>query len=98
MIAKIAKEQEGGCKYMAAATINALLAHDPSTHWILGQTGIVVSLVKILREPTATSAVKAEATLGLKHLTTFSQRNRDDVMLARGMQDLIQMLKVSDFY
>jgi hypothetical protein len=64
MIAKIAKEQEGGCKYMAAATINALLAHDPSTHWILGQTGIVVSLVKILREPTATSVVKAEATLG----------------------------------
>jgi hypothetical protein len=94
LIAKTAKEQEGACKYLAAATINALLAHDPSTHWILGQTGIVVSLVKILREPTAPSSVKAEATLGLKHLTTFSQRNRDDVMQAKGMQDLIQILKV----
>jgi len=94
LVAKTAKEQEGACKYLAAATINSLLAHDPSTHWILGQTGIVVSLVKILREPTAPSSVKAEATLGLKHLTTFSQRNRDDVMQAKGIQDLIQILKV----
>ena len=94
LIAKAAKEQEGACKYQAAATINALLANDPSTHWILGQTGIVVTLVRILREPTAPSSVKAEATLGLKHLTTFSQRNRDDVMQAKGMQDLIQILKV----
>ncbi len=77
--------------------INALLAHDPSTNWILGQTGLVNSLITILRDPLAPATVKADATLGLKHLTTFSQRNRDDVLLSKGIQDLIATLKVGSW-
>lgn len=96
-IVKTAKEQDGRCKFLAAGMINALLAHDPSTNWILGQTGLVNSLITILRDPLAPATVKAEATLGLKHLTTFSQRNRDDVLLSKGIQDLIQILRVRKF-
>ena len=91
---KTAKEQDGPCKFMATGMINALLHHDPSTNWILGQTGLVSALISILRDPLAPARVKADATLGLKHLTTFSQRNREDVLLAHGVQDMIQMLKV----
>lgn len=92
-IVKTAKDQDGTCKFLAAGMINALLAHDPSTNWILGQTGLVNSLITILRDPLAPATVKADATLGLKNLTTFSQRNRDDVLLSKGIQDLIATLK-----
>ena len=92
---RVLQGQDDPAKYMAVSTLNMLLAHDPSTHWVLGRSGIVASLVEVLKQPLGPPEVKADATLGLKHLTSSSQRNRDALIQAKGLQYLISLVEVS---
>lgn len=50
-------------------------------------------MVAVLKNPTAPVGVKADVTLGLKHLTASSQRNRDALVAADGLLHLIPLLK-----
>ena len=50
----------------------------------------------VLKQPSAPAGVKGEATLGLKHLTASSQRNRDALIAARGLAHLPPLLQSPD--
>ena len=56
------------------------------------QAGIIISLVRVLANPLTPPGVKADVTLGLKHLTASSQRNRDSFMACGGLQHLVPQL------
>lgn len=60
--------------------------------WVLLQAGIVAGLVAVLRQPSAPIGVKADVTLGLKHLTASSQRNRDALVNSGGLMALVPLL------
>ena len=48
--------------------------------------------MRVLGNPLAPPGVKADVTLGLKHLTASSQRNRDSFMACGGLQFLVPQL------
>ena len=56
------------------------------------QAGAVQGLVKVLCHSLAPPGVKADVTLGLKHLTASSQRNRDAFIACGGLEPLVAML------
>ena len=56
------------------------------------QAGVVQGLVKVLCNPLAPPGVKTDVTLGLKHLTASSQRNRDAFVAHGGLEPLTAML------
>ncbi|KAK9794963.1 hypothetical protein WJX73_006109 [Symbiochloris irregularis] len=81
-------------QWAAATTLAVIVADDPSTHWVLTQAGIVAGMVAVLKHPTAPLGVKADVTLGLKHLTASSQRNRDALInINQGLAYLIPLLQ-----
>ena len=53
---------------------------------------MVQGLVKVLCTSLAPPGVKSDVTLGLKHLTASSQRNRDAFVSCGGLEPLIAQL------
>ena len=94
-MARVLHSNDEQSKQMAVSTLNMLLAHDPSTHWVLARSGIVASLVEVIKQPLGDPELKEEATLGLKHLTSSSQRNRDALLSANGLPHLMKLVRVS---
>ncbi|KAL0052266.1 hypothetical protein WJX82_010974 [Trebouxia sp. C0006] len=95
-LVRAVQQADTGLQYPAIIILARLITHDPSTHYIVAQAGLIQALAKVLKQGGMGSQVREGLSEALKHLTASSQKNRDTLVASQALPIIIAHLRTGE--
>ncbi|DBA87927.1 TPA: hypothetical protein ACH3X1_004915 [Trebouxia sp. C0004] len=95
-LVRAVQQADTGLQYPAIIILARLITHDPSTHYIVAQAGLIQALAKVLKQGGMSSQVREGLSEALKHLTASSQKNRDTLVASQALPIIIAHLRTGE--
>ncbi|DBA83344.1 TPA: hypothetical protein ACH3X2_006497 [Trebouxia sp. C0005] len=95
-LVRAVQQADTGLQYPAIIILARLITHDPSTHYIVAQAGLIQALAKVLKQGGMSGEVREGLSEALKHLTASSQKNRDTLVASQALPIIIAHLRTGE--